>query len=208
MIYVWPLWLIFKEKNDCFGGDCPDSASLLVSFSSSLETKAREYQGMFGPEKPGRLSPHCISRLFQENVCCDETLHLPTCSRNIGNTCLRSLNPSYNQSHWSYCSMLSFLQCLRIHNADPAIPSVTGDGDCQGGGGRKCLFDGRFDVLIQICFLSTDACGMTSCLKGWPLCFCIGGRSVFFLPLISNPVKAEIEMNACPFLPSQASSAN
>ena len=96
---------------------------------------------------------------------------------------------------------------LRRHSVGPTVLPVTEFGDCQAGGGNITLTD-IFDMLIQICPLSTDACGTTSCCsKGWPLCFCTGGRSVFFHHVaISNLVKADIEMKVFSFLISQANS--
>ena len=78
-----------KRENYCLGGESQERASLLVSFSSSLENKGRDYQEWFEPEKPSWLGPCWSSRLCQEN----------------GNLCWEepgsaSSSPYPKQKHW------------------------------------------------------------------------------------------------------------
>ena len=100
--------------------------------------------------------------------------YFPTYGRNIWKQ-LPKL--SYSQPHWPVLSSLQRLPHTQCRSHCTTCPEC---GDCQGGGGHVSLTDG-FDMLIQMCSLSTNACAVTSCrCQGWALCFCTGGRSMFF----------------------------
>lgn len=176
-------WYAGRERNDL--EVTAELAHHYWSVSHSpWRPNTRRYQGLLWSGKCGGLGTHWIPRLCQENVCPDESVSAFLFSY-IWQTYLETAPFSPRSCHTANLTGQFFLpfSAFPIHSADPSVLPAPECGDCQGGGGHVSLTD-VFDMLMQMCPLSTNACAVTSCrCQRWSLRFCTGGRSVFFHPV-------------------------
>lgn len=165
-----------------------------------LRTKAKECQELFGSGKPGGLGLHWIHGQCQEKSALriQAVIFLFLYAEH---KYLEAASSSFWSHHTTTLTGLSAqcsLQCIS-HTQCKSSRAICQCGDGQGGEEMPlwCVYL----MCLFKCALSPQMLvEWPRCHQAWAPCFCVGSRSVFFLPHvpISNLIKENIEIKLFP----------